>query len=121
MTADALTAYDLTAPARLLVPRYSPFLDASTPEGRARLARQRAEAEAREARAREQLAAARARWLDARARLAGNVPAVLVLDLHRPDLAGCDVVCTECREASYDYTEPVPWACPTYRAVTGEA
>ena len=122
MTAPAgLVPCDLEAPARLLVPRYSPFLDASTPEGRRELARRRAEQAAREAEARKALGEARAKWLWARERLEANVPAVLVLDIHRPALNGTGVVCDHCREPVYDEAEPVPWACATYRAVTGEA
>ena len=121
MAADSLAAYDLTAPVRLLVPRFSPFLDSSTPQGRAELARRRAEAEAEAARNRELLADARAQWLDARERLASNVPAVLVLDIHRPVESCSGPVCAHCRESGYDEAEPVPWTCATYRAVTGEA
>jgi len=120
VTADALVPYDLTAPLRLLVPRCSPFLDSRSPEGRAELARRRAVQAAREAKARKALGGARARWLHARERLEANVPAVLVLDIHRPALDGTDVVCAHCRESVYDEAEPVPWACDTYRAVTGE-
>lgn len=118
---EGLVPYDLTAPVRLLVPAVRPFLNANTPQGRAEIARRRAEDEARQARSRELLAAARAGWLTARERLAGNVPAVLVLDIHRPAEGFTGPVCSECREPFYDDFEPVTWACPTYRAVTGEA
>lgn len=123
VTADALVPYDLTAPARLAVPRYSPWRLAhpSTPEGRREIARRQAVQAARDAEARKALGGARAKWLWARERLAANVPAVLVLDIHRPALNGTDVVCAHCREPVYDEAEPAPWACATYRAVTGEA
>lgn len=123
MPADALAPYDLTAPARVLIPQSRPFIDAFTPEGRAELARRRATADAEAARNRELLAAARTEWEAARRRLEGNAAALAVLDLHRPD--GSDYsapFCTECREDGYsDAGDSVEWACRTYRAVTGEA
>lgn len=106
----------------LLVPVYRPFVDAFTEEGRAELGRRRAEDEAREARDRELLAEARAGWEAARERLAGNAPALAVLDIHRPHLSWLGIVaCTACRESVYGEAEAAPWACATYLAVTGEA
>lgn len=126
MTADAgLIPYDLVAPSqvRALVPVYRPLINGFTPEGRAELARRRAEDEAEAARNRELLAAARTDWEAARRRLQGNAAALAVLDIHRPD--GSDYsgpFCTECREDGYsDAGGSVEWACRTYRAVTGEA
>jgi hypothetical protein len=119
-----LIAYDLAPPGpRGLIPVYRPFVDAFTPEGRAELARRRAENEAEAVRNRELLAAAHAEWEAARRRLEGNAAARAVLDIHRPD--GSDSsgpFCTECREGGYsDAGDSVEWACRTYRAVTGEA
>lgn len=117
-----LNPFDLLAPPRLLVPQYRPFVDAFTPEGRAELARRRAEDEAEAARNRELLTAATAEWETAGERLTGNAPALAVLAIHRPYLSwGGLVACTHCREDAYDEAETVPWACATYRAVTGEA
>lgn len=116
-----LSPFDLLAPPRLLVPQYRPLIDAFTPEGRAELARRHAEAEAEAARNRELLTAARTEWETARERLAGNAPALAVLGIHRPYLSWRGgIACTCCREDGYDEAEPVPWACATYRAVTGE-
>ena len=120
--ARQLNPFDLLAPPRLLVPQYRPFIDAFTEEGRAELARRRAEDEAEAARNRELLTAATAEWEAARARLAGNAPALAVLAIHWPHLTwGGVIACVHCREGGYDEAEPVPWACPTYRAVSGEA
>jgi hypothetical protein len=113
-----LIPYDLHAPAQLLIPRYHPFIDASTPEGRAELARRRAEAEAEAARVQAATATARAGWAAARERLAGNVPAVLVLDLHRPEPGYDGPACAGCMTSGYEEAEPVPWPCDTYQAVT---
>lgn len=117
----ALVAYDLTALSRLLIPRISPFLDASTPEGRAELGRRRAAASAWEARARELLAGAREEWQAARDRLAGNAPALAVLDVHQPYEGYSTPNCGHCCEPSSGEAEAVAWPCDTYRAVTGEA
>lgn len=124
MPADAgLIPYDLAAPShvRALVPVYRPLIDAFTPEGRAERARRHAEVEAEAARNRVLLAAAQAEWGAARRRLAGNVPVVRVLDIHRPVESYSGPVCDSCCAVAYDASELVPWACPTYRAVTGEA
>lgn len=122
--ADAgLIPYDLAAPSHVpaLVPVYRPLIDGFTPEGRAELARRRAEDEAEAARNRVLLAAAQAEWGAARRRLAGNVPAVLVLDIHRPVESYSGPVCDSCYEGGGYEAEPVKWACLTYLAVTGEA
>lgn len=126
MPADAgLIPYDLAAPSqvRALVPVCRSFIDAFTPEGRAELARRRAEGKALEARNRELLAGVSAHWLAARRRLAGNVPAALVLDIHRPDGSGFTApYCVTCADSGPGYeAEPAPWPCATYLAVTGEA
>lgn len=125
MPADAgLIPYDLAAPSqvRALVPVYRPLFNGFTPEGRAELARRRAEDEAEAARNRVLLAAAQAEWGAARRRLAGNVPAVRVLDIHRPVESYSGPVCDSCYEGGGGYeAEPVKWACLTYLAVTGEA
>lgn len=122
MTADAVAPYGLTAPARMLVPQCRPLVNAFTPEGRAELARRRAEDEAARARNLELLTAATDEWQAARERLAGNAPALAVLDIHRPHHTWLGVIaCVHCREDGYEEAEPVPWTCATYRAVTGEA
>lgn len=124
MAADfGIVAYDLAPPSDrcLLVPVYRPLINAFTPEGQAELARRRAEDEAARARNFERLTAARLEWEAARERLAGNAPALAVLGIHRPYLSWAgEVACTHCREDGCDEAVPVPWACATYRAVTGE-
>jgi hypothetical protein len=126
VTADAgLVPYDLEAPSqvRALVPVYRPLVDAFTEEGRAELARRRAEAQAGASRNQALLAGASSDWLAARRRLAGNVPAALVLDIHRPDGSGFTApYCVTCADSGPGYeAEPAPWPCATYLAVTGEA
>ena len=103
----------------MLVPQYRTLVNALTDEGRAELARRRAEDDAGRARNFELLTAATAGWEAARERLAGNAPALAVLDIHRPHLSWLGALaCTHCREDGYEEAEPVPWTCATYRAVT---
>lgn len=113
-----LNPFDLLAPVSLLVPQYRPLVNGFTPEGRAELARRRADGRAQADRARELLAAARTEWEAARDRLAGNAAALAVLGIHQPAEGYARPVCGHCREPYYDDTEPVTWACPTYLAVT---